>query len=82
LIDSVARFHLGNGARLGGFDWLGDLSLKGLRESRHHGQLSLSSRGYREDHGSLRNQGEIAASSACEETAETEGRRAAGYGLS
>jgi len=33
LIDSVARFHLGNGARLERIDWLGDLSPKGLRES-------------------------------------------------
>src|SRR5471030_367504 len=33
LIDSVARFHLGNGARLERIDWLGDLSSKGLRES-------------------------------------------------
>src|ERR1700744_6538003 len=33
LIDSVARFHLGNGARLERIDWLGDLSAKGLRES-------------------------------------------------
>src|SRR6202012_2867161 len=33
LIDPVARFHLGNGARLERIDWLGDLSPKGLRES-------------------------------------------------
>jgi malonyl-CoA decarboxylase len=33
LIDAVARFHLGNGARLERIDWLGDLSPKGLRES-------------------------------------------------
>jgi malonyl-CoA decarboxylase len=33
VIDSVARFHLGNGARLERIDWLGDLSPKGLRES-------------------------------------------------
>lgn len=32
-IDSVARFHLGNGARLERIDWLGDTSAKGLRES-------------------------------------------------
>ena len=31
--DSVARFHLGNGARLEQIDWLGDRSSKGLRES-------------------------------------------------
>jgi malonyl-CoA decarboxylase len=33
VIDSVARFHLGNGARLERIDWLGDLSPKGMRES-------------------------------------------------
>jgi malonyl-CoA decarboxylase len=29
----VARFHLGNGARLERINWLGDRSRKGLRES-------------------------------------------------
>ena len=32
-VDSVARFHLGNGARLERINWLGDVSHKGLRES-------------------------------------------------
>jgi malonyl-CoA decarboxylase len=32
-IDPVARFHLGNGARLERINWLGDRSPKGLRES-------------------------------------------------
>lgn len=31
--DAVARFHLGNGARLERINWLGDLSPKGLAES-------------------------------------------------
>ncbi|MDX6748899.1 malonyl-CoA decarboxylase [Geminicoccaceae bacterium 1502E] len=31
--DPVARFHLGNGARLERINWLGDASPKGLRES-------------------------------------------------
>jgi malonyl-CoA decarboxylase len=31
--DPVARFHLGNGARLERVNWLGDLSTKGLAES-------------------------------------------------
>src|ERR1700688_3675494 len=31
LIDSVARFHLGNGARLERIDWLGGLSPRGPR---------------------------------------------------
>jgi malonyl-CoA decarboxylase len=32
-VDPVARFHLGNGARLERINWLGDRSVKGLRES-------------------------------------------------
>jgi malonyl-CoA decarboxylase len=33
VLDPVARFHLGNGARLERIDWEGDLSPKGLAES-------------------------------------------------
>ncbi|HTR12621.1 MAG TPA: malonyl-CoA decarboxylase [Roseiarcus sp.] len=33
VIDPVARFHLGNGARLERINWMGDLSLKGVFES-------------------------------------------------
>jgi malonyl-CoA decarboxylase len=36
-IDPVARFHLGNGARLERINWQGDLSEKGLREA--HGLM-------------------------------------------
>ena len=32
-IDPVARFHLGNGARIERINWLGDTSAKGMRES-------------------------------------------------
>jgi malonyl-CoA decarboxylase len=32
-LESVARFHLGNGARLERINWLGDTSAKGLREA-------------------------------------------------
>lgn len=32
-LDSVARFHLGNGARLEKLDWLADTSSRGLRQS-------------------------------------------------
>lgn len=32
-LDSVARFHLGNGARLERVNWLGDTSAKGMREA-------------------------------------------------
>ena len=35
--DPVARFHLGNGARLERINWLGDASAKGLREA--HGLM-------------------------------------------
>lgn len=36
-IDPVARFHLGNGARLEQLNVLGDLSVKGLQQS--HGLM-------------------------------------------
>ncbi len=32
-MDPVARFHLGNGARIERLNWLGDTSAKGMRES-------------------------------------------------
>ena len=32
-IDPVARFHLGNGARLERINWMADISPKGLREA-------------------------------------------------
>src|SRR4051812_27039005 len=32
-IDSVARFHLGNGARLERINWLGNTSVRGIKES-------------------------------------------------
>jgi malonyl-CoA decarboxylase len=76
LIDSVARFHIGNGARLERIDWLGDLSPKGLRESAGIMVNYL----YRLDdieknHEAYANQGEIASSSAVKKLLKTEGRR-------
>jgi malonyl-CoA decarboxylase len=76
LIDSVARFHIGNGARLERIDWLGDLSPKGLRESAGIMVNYL----YRLDdieknHEAYANQGEIAASSAVKKLLKSEGRR-------
>jgi malonyl-CoA decarboxylase len=76
LIDSVARFHLGNGARLERIDWLGDISPKGLRESAGLMVNYL----YRLDdieknHEAYVNQGEIAASGAVKKLLKTEGRR-------
>jgi malonyl-CoA decarboxylase len=32
-LDPVARFHLGNGARIERINWLGDISAKGMQES-------------------------------------------------
>ena len=65
LIDSVARFHLGNGARLERINWLGDLSPKGLRESAGIMVNYL----YRledieKNHEAYANDGEVVASSA------------------
>ncbi|HEY3679857.1 MAG TPA: malonyl-CoA decarboxylase [Bradyrhizobium sp.] len=76
LIDSVARFHLGNGARLERIDWLGDLSPKGMRESAGIMVNYL----YRledieKNHEAYANQDEIAASSAVKRLLKTEGRR-------
>src|SRR5207249_11227544 len=76
LIDSVARFHIGNGARLERIDWLGDLSPKGLRESAGVMVNYL----YRledieKNHEAYANQGEIAASSAVKKLLKNEGRR-------
>ena len=75
-VDPVARFHLGNGARLERIDWLGDLSPKGLRESAGVMVNYL----YRLDdieknHEAFANQGEIAASSAVKKLLKGESRR-------
>jgi malonyl-CoA decarboxylase len=32
-VDVVARFHLGNGARVERLDWLADVSAKGMKQS-------------------------------------------------
>jgi malonyl-CoA decarboxylase len=73
-IDSVARFHLGNGARLERIDWLGDTSTKGLRESASLMVNYL----YRLDdieknHEAYADHYEIAASSAVKKLLKTEG---------
>src|SRR5215468_10211513 len=83
LIDSVARFHLGNGARLERINWLGDLSPKGLRESAGIMVNYL----YRLDdieknHEAYANDGEVVASSAVKRLLKTEGRRLLNMGLS
>jgi malonyl-CoA decarboxylase len=76
LIDSVARFHLGNGARLERINWLGDLSPKGLRESAGIMVNYL----YRLDdieknHEAYANNGEVIASSAVKKLLKGEGRK-------
>ena len=76
LIDSVARFHLGNGARLERVDWMGDLSAKGLRESAGIMVNYL----YRledieKNHEAYANDGEVVASSAVKKLLRNEGRR-------
>ncbi len=76
LIDSVARFHLGNGARLERINWLGDISPKGLRESAGIMVNYL----YRledieKNHEAYANQGEVIASSTVKKLLKTEGRR-------
>jgi malonyl-CoA decarboxylase len=76
LIDPVARFHLGNGARLERIDWLGDLSPKGLRESAGIMVNYL----YRledieKNHEAFANHGEVAAASAVRKLLKSEGRR-------
>jgi malonyl-CoA decarboxylase len=76
LIDSVARFHLGNGARLEQIDWLGDVSPKGIRESaglmvNYLYQLD----DIEKNHEAYANQGTVAASSAVKKLLKNESRR-------
>jgi malonyl-CoA decarboxylase len=76
VIEPVARFHLGNGARLERINWLGDLSPKGLRESASVMVNYL----YRledieKNHEAFANDGEVVASSAVKKLLKTEGRR-------
>lgn len=62
-IDPVARFHLGNGARLERINWLGDISEKGLREA--HGLMvnyRYELKEIERNHEAYANEGEIAAS--------------------
>ena len=75
-VDPVARFHLGNGARLEQINWLGDLSPKGLRESAGIMVNYL----YRledieKNHEAYANDDEVVASNAVKKLLKTEGRR-------
>ncbi len=62
-LDPVARFHLGNGARIARLNWLGDTSANGLRQSA--GLLvnyAYELKHVEENHEAFVNEGEIAVS--------------------
>lgn len=62
-IDPVARFHLGNGARLERINWMADLSARGLKQS--HGMMVNYLYDIREiesNHEAFANEGTVAAS--------------------
>ena len=64
-VDPVARFHLGNGARLERIDWLADLSDKALREA--HGLMvnyRYELKEIEKNHEAFANSGTVAASRA------------------
>ena len=64
-IDPVARFHLGNGARLERVNWLGDVSEKGLREA--HGMMvnyAYDLDAIEANHEAFENEGVVATSKA------------------
>jgi malonyl-CoA decarboxylase len=64
-VDPVARFHLGNGARLERLNWLGDTSAKGLREA--HGLMVnylYDLRFIEANHEAFANDGRVVASAA------------------
>jgi len=62
-VDPVARFHLGNGARLERINWQGDISAKGLREA--HGLMCnyrYELKEIEKNHEAYENEGLVAAS--------------------
>jgi malonyl-CoA decarboxylase len=62
-LDPVARFHLGNGARLERINWQGDISAKGLREA--HGLMCnyrYEIKDIEKNHEAYENDGVVAAS--------------------
>ena len=64
-VDPVARFHLGNGARLERINWLGDTSVKGMRES--HGFMvnyRYDLKEFERNHEAYANEGVVATSRA------------------
>ena len=78
VIDPVARFHLGNGARLERINWMGDLSPKGVGESygfmvNYLYDLAEIER----NHEAFANQGVVVASTAVKKLLPTAKARAA-----
>jgi malonyl-CoA decarboxylase len=75
-VDSVARFHLGNGARLERINWLGDTSEKGLSESAG---IMVNYLYHLDDieknHEAYANDDEVVASGAVKKLLRSEGRR-------
>ncbi len=64
-VDPVARFHLGNGARLERIDWLADTSAKGLNEA--HGLMvnyRYDLKEFERNHEAYANEGVVATSRA------------------
>ncbi len=62
-VDPVARFHLGNGARLERVNWLADISPKGLKES--HGLMvnyRYDLKEFERNHEAYANEGTVATS--------------------
>ena len=75
-IDPVARFHLGNGARLEKINWLADTSIRGLKQS--HGLMVnylYDPREIETNHEAFANLGQIAASRAVRNLERARGRR-------
>jgi malonyl-CoA decarboxylase len=74
-VDPVARFHLGNGARLERINWLGDVSEKGLREA--HGLMVnylYELKDIERNHEAYANDGEVVASRAVKALLRTQPR--------
>ena len=74
-VDPVARFHLGNGARLERINWLADTSPKGLRDSAGMMVNYLYDLDeIEENHEAYANQGEIAAANSVKRLLKTEAK--------
>jgi malonyl-CoA decarboxylase len=77
-VDSVARFHLGNGARLERLNWLGDTSEKAMKQA--HGLMVnylYSLDDIEKNHEAYAGQRTVVASSAVTKLARAPGREPA-----